>query len=126
MTEKELEKAKAGYDKLTRNVSRLFDRARKPVIFMSHNVPYNTSLDMITNKESPRYGYHYGSVLARDMIEQYQPLVCIGGHMHEHFNKEMLGKTTVINAGFGSQVNTLLILENGRIKSLKFHPKTYG
>ena len=30
MTEKELEKAKAGYDKLTRNVSRLFDRARKP------------------------------------------------------------------------------------------------
>ena len=34
--------------------------------------------------------------------------------MHEHFGKDKLGKTVVVNAGFGSYVNTIL-----EIKSLE-------
>ncbi len=55
------------------------------------------------------------------MIEKFQPLVCIGGHMHEHFGKCKIKKTTVINTGFGSNVNTMMELEGNKIKKLEFH-----
>ena len=120
-----LKKQKKEYGKLYGTVADLFDRAQHQVIYLSHNVPYNTKLDEITNKESPKYGYHYGSFVSRKIIDKYQPLVCIGGHMHEHFGKDMVGKTTAINAGFGSEVNTLLEIENSKIKKLEFWPKKY-
>ena len=40
--------------------------------------------------------------------------------MHEYFGKEKIGKTTLINCGFGPKVNTLLEIENGKIKKIKF------
>ncbi len=128
LTEKELRDRKREYKTKKKKLTSLFQQARNPVIFMPHNVPFNTSLDKITNKESPRYGFHYGSVIARELVEKYQPLLAIGGHMHEHFGKCRIGKTTVINAGFGSEVNTLIDLdeESGKIRSIKFYPKTYG
>ncbi|MEK6974409.1 MAG: hypothetical protein AABW41_04210, partial [Nanoarchaeota archaeon] len=114
---------KSEYSRLYKKVSDLFEKATKPVIFLSHNVPFNTKIDKITNKESPRYGYHYGSLLAREIIEKYQPLICIGGHMHEHFGKCRIGKTIAINTGFGSNVNTFLELEGSKIKRLEFYRK---
>ncbi len=93
----------------------------KPMIFLTHNVPYNTKLDMVNNKKSWAHKQHYGSKVARDICLKYKPLVCIGGHMHEHFGKCKLGKTTVINAGFGSYVNVLLEIKNNKIKQLKFY-----
>ena len=125
---KELRKLQNKFNRTKKRLSKLFVKAKRPVIFMPNNVPFNTSLDKITDKEYPKYGYHYGSVIAREMIEKYQPLLCIGGHMHEHFGKTRIGKTTVINSGFGSKVNTLIDLdeEKGKIRSIKFHPRTYG
>ncbi len=117
---KKLKKIKKEYDRLYKKVSSLFKKAKKSVIFISHNVPFDTSIDKITNKESPRYGYHFGSVIAREMIDKYQPLVCIGGHMHEHFGKCQIKKTTAINAGFGSSVNVWMELEDNKIKRLEF------
>jgi hypothetical protein len=35
----------------------------------------------------------------------------------------MVGKTTCINSGFGSFVNTMLELDNGKIKKIKFIKK---
>ncbi|MBI2670432.1 metallophosphoesterase [Candidatus Woesearchaeota archaeon] len=116
-----LKKVKVEYEKLHKKVSLLFEKATKPVIFLSHNVPFNTPIDEITNKESPRYGYHYGSLIARELIDRYDPLICIGGHMHEHFGKCKIGKTVAINAGFGSNVNTWLELEGDKIKKLEFY-----
>lgn len=128
LTRKELKDKTREYNTNKKRLSKLFDGARNPVIFMPHNVPFNTSLDKITDRDSPKYGYHYGSVIARKLIEKYQPLLCIGGHMHEHFGKQRIGKTTVINAGFGRSVNTLIDLDEkkGKIRSIRFHPKTYG
>ena len=37
-------------------LDRLFTQQKNPVIFISHNVPYNTNIDIIKNKDSPR-GY---------------------------------------------------------------------
>ncbi len=117
---KELVKIKREYERDLKRVASLFEKASKPVIFLSHNVPFNTLIDEITNKESPRYGYHYGSLIVREMIDKYQPLVCIGGHMHEHFGKCKIGKTICINAGFGPYVNTWMELQKNRVKKLKF------
>jgi len=119
-----VEKNRKYYLKLLKKYDKLFRSAinrKKPIIFLSHNVPFNTPLDKIINKDSPRHGYHYGSLIAREMIEKYQPLVCIGGHMHEHFGKCKIGKTICINAGFGSYVNVWLELSGNKIKKLEFH-----
>lgn len=122
---------KIKYKKLLMKENKLFSQAKKnlPIIFLSHNVPFNTNLDKITRKGSPRKGYHYGSLIARKMIDKHQPLVCIGGHMHEHFNSCKIGKTTCIDTGFGPNVNILLEINNNnnnKIKKLEFYPKKYG
>ncbi len=118
---KELAERKKRYEENYNRVTSLFERVSKPIIFLSHNVPFNTPLDKITDKKSPRYGYHYGSLIAREMIERYHPLVCIGGHIHEHFGKCKIGKTICINAGFGSDVNVWMELEKDKIKKLEFY-----
>jgi len=122
-TKKELQQKKRKFNIIYKRVEKLF-RTDRPVIFLTHNVPYNTKLDMITNRDSPKYGYHYGSVLARKIVDEKQPLVCIGGHMHEHFTKQKLGRTVCINAGFGSYVNILMELNGNRITNLKFYQAT--
>ena len=118
---KELAKRKRKFEAASGKVAKLFGKASKPVIFLSHNVPFNTLLDKITNRQSPRYGQHFGSLIAREAIDKYQPLVCIGGHIHEHFGKSKIGKTTVINTGFGPNVNILMELSENKIKKLEFH-----
>jgi len=119
-TEKELLVKKKDYDNLFNKVNKLFNKASKPVIFLSHNVPFNTPIDVINNPASPRNGQHFGSLIAREMINEHQPLVCIGGHMHEHHTKCLINKTTCINAGYGSKVNTWLELVYNQIINLKF------
>ena len=117
---KNLREIKKRYDKLLKKYDKLFKRTKKPTIFLSHNVPFGTPIDKIVNKDSPKNGRHYGSLLARKMIEKHQPLVCVGGHMHEHFRKCKIGKTTCINSGFGSYVNVFMELEENKIKKLEF------
>lgn len=122
LTKKQLSKRKKQSEKTFNKISKKFEKANKPIIFLTHNVPFNTSLDEITDKSSPRVGYHFGSTITRDLIEKYQPLVNIGGHMHEHHDKDKIKNTTCINAGFGSKVNTLLELTKGKIDKIKFYP----
>ena len=114
------------YNKLLSKYNKLFVKAKRrgvPVIFLSHNVPFNTRLDKIVNKSSPMNGYHYGSNLARDMIIKHQPILSIAGHMHEHYGTCKLGKTTVLNAGYGGNTSTLIELKNEKLKNIKFHGK---
>ena len=122
---KRLQQTKKEFSNSISRLSKLFKKSKHPVLFLSHNVPFNTPLDLITWKESPRYGQHFGSVVARKIVEKHQPLVCIGAHMHEHFTSCKLGKTICINSGFGSKVNVLLEIKDNKIKQLKFYPKEY-
>jgi len=118
---KELKKRKAEYETASKKICSLFEKSSKSVIFLSHNIPFNTSIDVIVNKNSPRNGWHYGSLIARKIIEKYQPTVCIGGHIHEHFGKCKIGKTICINTGFGPKVNILMKLEGNKIRKLEFY-----
>ncbi len=120
MSKKRYKEIEKEYKKKLTKIDNLCKRATKPIIFLTHNVPYNTKIDLITNKKSDLYGKHWGSMLAKDIVKKHQPLVCIGGHMHEHHTATRVGKTVCINAGFGPNVNTFLEIENNKIKELTF------
>lgn len=105
-------------------LSSLFLEAKNAVIFISHNVPFNTPLDIIINPQSPLHGYHFGSIVARTMVDLYQPIACIGGHIHEHYGSCRLNNTTVINSGFGADANVLLRLSSNEIAEVRFNDVT--
>ncbi|MFT7616256.1 MAG: Icc-related predicted phosphoesterase [Candidatus Woesearchaeota archaeon] len=81
----------------------LFEHAAdigKPVIFLSHNAPINSKLDKVRNNDSIMNGKHVGSMLTRQLIDAYQPAICICGHVHESVGKQKIGKTLVTNCGY--------------------------
>lgn len=98
-------KSKA-YKRHRKKLEKLFDRFRnenkkKKVIFVSHNSPYNTKLDLITAKDAHKAakGKHYGSKMFRRIIDKYQPIVSISGHIDESMGKQKIGKTMAVNCG---------------------------
>ena len=118
----QIRKIKVSYNKLFDKVKSPYFKRNKsnPTIFLSHNVPQNTKLDKIISPESYLHGKHFGSRITKDFIKKYQPLICIGGHMHEHFRKDKIGKTICINSGFGHDVNVIFEIKNNKIINLKF------
>lgn len=97
-------KSKA-YKKHKNILDKLFKKFRKEnsknkLIFISHNVPYNTKLDLISkNAHVAVAGKHLGGKMIRRVILRHQPLVHIAGHIHESKGKDYLGKTLLINPG---------------------------
>ncbi|MEK6817082.1 MAG: metallophosphoesterase [Nanoarchaeota archaeon] len=98
-------------------LSRLFLKAKKPVIFITHNPPFNTALDIVYWKGSPRYGEHLGSVVAKEMIEAFKPIVCCSGHMHEHLACCKMKGTLCINPGKNIRKKIILDLEGTKAKA---------
>jgi Icc-related predicted phosphoesterase len=107
---------KKEYTRLLAQYGRMFKRANNPVILLSHNVPFNTKIDLIDNPASPRNGQHFGSLLVRDLVKRHKPVVCLGAHMHEHFGAVKIGNTPCVNAGYGAKCNVLLELTPGNGK----------
>ncbi len=93
----------------------LFEKATKPVIFLSHNVPYNTKLDKVGKN---------GSIIVRQIIEEYQPILSIAGHIHEHHKKCRIKKTICINTGYGNWRNTYIEI-NKKIKIKFINKKSF-
>ena len=124
--------SKEQYKKLKRVVANIYAKLEKaykkrdkklPTIFLTHNVPYNTKLDIIRDKKSYAYKKHLGSSVARDFCKKNKPILCIGGHIHENYGKDRIGKTIVINSGFGSDANVLIDLSDGKVDKIEFYRK---
>lgn len=129
-----LKKAKINkeqYQRLKRAYKKIQDKLRNaylkrdkklPVIFLTHNIPYNTKLDIVENKDSYAYKKHLGSTIARSFCKKYQPLLCIGGHIHEGKGRDKIGKTIVINPGFGRDAQVLIDIDEKKkkIRKIKF------
>jgi Icc-related predicted phosphoesterase len=64
-----------------------------PLILMAHQPPINTNIDQVAP------GRHVGSKAVRTFIENYQPLICFSGHIHEGVGIDSIGKTKLINPG---------------------------
>ena len=116
-TASELKKRKLLYTTNLKKLSSLFSVAELPVIFLSHNVPYGTKLDIAGG--GPRKGQHCGSAVVRDIIKRFQPLASVAGHMHENAGRCVLGRTVCVNAGFRSMV--AMELSEGKLKSVEYY-----
>ncbi|MBS3091003.1 metallophosphoesterase [Candidatus Pacearchaeota archaeon] len=73
----------------------------KKVIFISHNVPFRTKLDIITDRKANKLvrSKHAGSKLIRKIIDKYHPILHLAGHVHEGRGFQKLGRTLCINCG---------------------------
>lgn len=116
--EEEMEQMKQEYSENKSRLESLFEDADKPVIFLSHNVPHDTELDRIDNEDSPAHGRHYGSIVVRELVENFSPEVSIAGHMHEGYGETLIGDTLCINAGLHATVGLEL---NGSVRT-EFRP----
>lgn len=62
-------------------------------LMVCHTPPYATRLDRLIN------GTPVGSPAVRQFIEQFQPQLCITGHIHESPGVDHIGRTKIVNAG---------------------------
>ena len=62
-------------------------------LFVSHVPPFKTKLDIVMS------GQHVGSTAVRRFIEEYQPDVCLTGHIHEAKGEDRIGRTVIVNPG---------------------------
>lgn len=62
-------------------------------ILVSHQPPIQTKTDRVMKVK------HVGSKSVRSFIEQYQPLVCLTGHIHESRGVDTIGRSTIVNPG---------------------------
>jgi Icc-related predicted phosphoesterase len=94
-----------------------------------HAPPYGTSLDIAPKldenlKPVTKWGsivqIHVGSKAIRELIEKYQPILGLHGHIHECSGVDRLGKTTCINPGSDYQRGILsayvINIINGRVE----------
>lgn len=88
------------------------------VIFLSHNVPYKTKLDKIGMKANKLVrGKHYGSKLVRKIIDKFQPVLHIGGHIHESRGVQKLRKTLCLNLGaLHDKHYSIVEIDNRKVK----------
>lgn len=107
------------YMKQRKTLEKIFKKNKKEnIIFISHNVPYNTKLDLISSREAhQKVKYkHYGSKLVRRIIEKYQPILHIGGHIHESRGKDKIKRTICVNPGAVHEGHAAIIDINKKLK----------
>jgi Icc-related predicted phosphoesterase len=116
-------------------VSQLDDPARS--VFNLHVPPIRTAIDiapMMDENLSPiiQGGSMLmgpaGSEAVRAMIEKYQPLIALHGHIHESRGTARIGKTVCINPGsaYGEGVLHGVLFELDKRKGLKRYQLTSG
>ncbi len=82
----------------------------KKTIYVIHAPPFNTKLDVITNRT------HVGSRAVRKFIEEQQPFLTLHGHIHESPKMsgsyiDKIGNTICINVGSSYPENKLNCIE---------------
>jgi Icc-related predicted phosphoesterase len=125
LTNSEIKIMKREINKLYLKLKIAYNKLNKkyPLFFISHNVPFKTKLDVVKNKNSYAHKMHLGSSIARKFCLDYKPLICVGGHIHEGVGKDKLGKTLVLNPGYGKNAQVLINIDdkNGKIKRVSFY-----
>jgi Icc-related predicted phosphoesterase len=117
-------------EKLERTVSQL--KSIETSCFCFHVPPYNSTIDMAPKLDaSLRPVYEggrptfipVGSTSVRKVIEKYQPLLGLHGHIHESAGLVKIGKTQCINPGSEYSEGILrayvVELEAGKVKRLQ-------
>jgi Icc-related predicted phosphoesterase len=108
-------------------VAQIKDKHR--AIFNFHAPPYGYALDLAPELtadliQAADRRVHVGSRAVAHMIEKYQPLLGLHGHIHESRGVQKIKKTTIINPGSeyseGILKGVVIILEKGKLKDYIF------
>ncbi len=112
-----------------RAVADRLDRDR-PAIFVLHSPPYRSTLDdapkvrddlTVVTEGGQVVMAPVGSTAVRRVIEEFQPLLALHGHIHESRGAVRIGRTLCINPGsaYGEGVlhGALITLEGDRIRA---------
>lgn len=112
-----------------RAVADRLDRSR-PAIFVLHSPPYRSTLDdapqvrndlTVVTEGGQVVMTPVGSTAVRRVIEEFQPLLALHGHIHESRGAVRIGRTLCINPGsaYGEGVlhGALITLEGDRIRA---------
>lgn len=86
----------------------------KKVIFLTHEPPYGTKLDLTTY--GPAKGHHIGSKPIMWAVKKYKPALNISGHVHETQGVSRIGKTLCVNVGYGRKGQAAVIELGKKIK----------
>jgi Icc-related predicted phosphoesterase len=106
-------------------------------VFNLHVPPINTTIDeapvVDENLSAVVVGGniqmgHAGSTAVRNLIEKYQPLIALHGHIHESRGTVKIGKTVCVNPGseYGEGVLHGALFELDKKKGLKLYQLTSG
>ncbi len=117
-------------EKLERTISQLSSISTS--CFCFHVPPYNSTIDMAPKLDAtlrPVYEggrpafIPVGSTSVRKMIEKYQPILGLHGHIHESPGLVKIGRTQCVNPGSeyseGILKAYLIELEDGKVKRLQ-------
>jgi Icc-related predicted phosphoesterase len=98
-------------DELYTRLKRLAEQLERPqqAIFNLHVPPYDSGLDRAIeiDPDDLTHVYHsgvphevpVGSTAVRQIIEEYQPVLALHGHIHESRGEVNIGRTLAINSG---------------------------
>jgi Icc-related predicted phosphoesterase len=102
---------------------------RSNAIFNFHAPPYGYALDLApelteTLVQAADRKIHVGSRAVAKMIEKYQPLLGLHGHIHESRGAQKARRTLLINPGSeyseGILKGAVVMLERGKVKDYVF------
>ncbi len=98
-------------------------------IFNFHVPPYGFALDLAPELtkdliQAADRKIHVGSHAVAKMIEKYQPLIGLHGHIHESRGAQKIKRTLIINPGSeyseGILKGAMIVLEKGKVKDYVF------
>lgn len=98
-------------------------------IFNFHAPPYGYALDLAPELtkdlvQAADRKIHVGSRAVAKMIEKYQPLLGLHGHIHESRGVQKVKRTTILNPGSeyseGILKGAVIVLEKGKVKDYVF------
>jgi len=102
---------------------------KSQAIFNFHAPPYGYALDLAPELtadliQAADRRIHVGSRAVTKMIDKYQPLLGLHGHIHESRGVQKIKKTTIINPGSeyseGVLKGVVLILNKGKLQDYVF------
>jgi Icc-related predicted phosphoesterase len=106
----------ANPERLDREVAALEAMSRPaaaPLVLVSHNVPFGSSLDGVNNPDLPDFaqGKMVGSHRCRAVMAALSPSLCLAGHLHENYGRtERIGETLCV-CGAGAYRGDAVIIE---------------
>ena len=120
LTKSQRKKLNKDFNFVLERLPKLWSKRNKkaPTIFVSHNMPEGI-MDKSLIKNSYAYKKSLGSWITKRFCLKKKPEICVGGHIHEYYGRRKLGKTTVINAGYGRNAQVLLEIKKKKFK-IKF------